>query len=94
MRRVTLSINADVDCGGLGRADSGSKRSGIQCSEHGSGILVDHSQQCASWRFWGPPPALPVLYRVEAEPKSVREFGLRHAQSVMPQLEMEKAFVR
>jgi hypothetical protein len=37
-------MTADVDCDGLRRAESGSERSGIQFSEHGSGIFIDHSQ--------------------------------------------------
>ena len=61
-------MTADVDCGGLRRADSGCERSGIQCSEHGSGILIDHRQQCASWRFWGPAASFPVLDRVRLKP--------------------------
>jgi hypothetical protein len=40
---LRFSMTADVDCGGLRRADSGREHSGIQCSEHGSGILIDHS---------------------------------------------------
>ena len=43
-RNATLSINPCVDCGGFRRTDSGKECNGIQCGEHGSGILVDHSQ--------------------------------------------------
>ena len=80
---------ADVDCGWLRRADSGSKGSGIQCSEHGSGILIDHGQQSASRSFWGPAASLPVLDRVKAEAKRVREFGLGHAQSIADRLDRQ-----
>jgi len=78
----TLSINLDMDSGGFRRADSGSERSGIQCGEHGSGILADDSEQSASRRFWGPPPPLPVLDSIKAEPKRVREPGLCHTKSI------------
>src|SRR5260370_1455728 len=57
-RRPTLSINPDADSAGFRRANSGSERGGIQCGEHGSGILVDDSEQRAGRRFWAPPPAL------------------------------------
>src|ERR1700728_1451374 len=69
-RRLTLSMTADVDGGAFRRADRGS----------------DHSQQCASGRFWGPAASLPVLDRVKAEAKRVREFGLCHAQSITDRL--------
>src|SRR5437660_2890300 len=81
-RRLTLSINPDADSGGFRRANSGSERGGIQCGEHGSGILVDDSEQSASRRFWASPPALPVLDSVQAEPERVRESGLCHAKSI------------
>ena len=81
-RCLTLSINPDVDCCGFRRANSGSERGGIQRGEHRSGILVDDSEQSASRRFWAPPPSLPVLDGIKAEPKRVREFGLCHAQSI------------
>jgi PAS domain-containing protein len=71
-----------VDSGRFRRADSGSERSGIQRGQHGSWILVDHSQQSASRRFWGPPSSLPVLDRFQAESKRVRESGLRHAKPI------------
>src|SRR5215467_11611702 len=81
-RRLTLSSHPDVDSGGFGWAKGGSRRSRIERSEHRSGVLVDHSEQGACWRFRGPPPSLPVLDRVKAEPKRVREFGLRHAKPI------------
>jgi hypothetical protein len=76
-----LSIDTSVDSG-FRRADRGGGRSGIQCGEHGSGIFVDDGEQRASWRFRGPPPSLPVLDSVQAEPKRVRESGLRHAKPI------------
>src|SRR5271165_3824692 len=81
-RRLTLSINPDVDSGGFRRADCRSGRCGIQCGEHGSGILVDDSEQNASGRFLGPLPTLPVFDGIKAEPKRVRESGLYHAKSI------------
>ena len=72
-RCLTLSIDPDVDRSGFRRADSGSNRSGIP---------VNDSEQSASRRFWGPPPALPVLNGIRAEPKRVRESGLCHAKSI------------
>src|SRR5258708_7287911 len=81
-RCLTLSNNPDVDGGGFRRADSSSERSGTQRGEHGSGILVDDSEQSASRRFWGPPPSLPVLDSIKAEPKRVRESGLCHTKSI------------
>jgi hypothetical protein len=74
-RCLTLSPNPDA---GIGRLRSG----GIQRSEHGSGILVDDSEQSASRGFWAPPPALPVLDSVKAESERVRESGLCHAKAV------------
>ena len=71
-----------MDSGEFGTGDSGSERSRIQCSEHGSGILVDDSEQSASRRFRGPPPSLPVLDSIKAEPKRVRKSGLCHAKSI------------
>jgi hypothetical protein len=44
-----------VNSGAFRRADTGSERSGIQRCKHGSGILVDDSQQSASRSFWGSP---------------------------------------
>ena len=70
-RCPTLSIDPEVQGGGSGRADSGSERTGIKCGEHGNGILVDDGEQSTSRRFWGPPPSLPVLDSVKAEPESV-----------------------
>ena len=70
-RCLTFSIDPDADSGGFRRANSGSERGGIQCGEHGSGILVDDSEQSASRRFWASPPALPVLDSVQAEPERV-----------------------
>jgi hypothetical protein len=87
-RRLTRFMTTGVNCGALRRADGGSERSGIQCSEHGSGILIDYSQQCASWRFWSPAASLPVLDRVKAEAKRVREFGLRHSQPITDRLDV------
>jgi hypothetical protein len=43
---------------------------------------MNDSEQGASRRFWGPPPSLPVLDRVKAEPKRVRESGLCHAKPI------------
>src|ERR1700688_2993358 len=80
--RPTLSINLDVDSGGFRRADSSSEHSGIQCGEHGSGILGDDGEQSASRRLWGSAPSLPVFDSVKAEPKRVRESGLCHAKSI------------
>jgi len=77
-----LSIDPDADSGGFRRANSGSERGGIQCAEHGGGILVDDSEQSAGWRFWDPAPSLPVLDSVQAEPECVRESGLGHAKSI------------
>jgi hypothetical protein len=51
----------------LGRVHGGSEACRIQCGEHSSGILVDHSQQSASWGFWDPPPAFPVLGRLSLQ---------------------------
>jgi hypothetical protein len=86
IRCLALSINPDADSGGFRGANrganSGAERGRIQCSEHGSGILVDDSEQSASRRFWDPPPSLPVLDSVKAEPERVREPGLRHAKSI------------
>jgi hypothetical protein len=79
-RCLTLSIDPDVDGCRFRKAKSGSERGDGQCGEHCSGILIDDSEQSASRRFWRPPPSLPVLDGVEAEPKPVREFGLCHAQ--------------
>ena len=81
-------MTADVDGGAFRRADSGSECSGIQCGQHGSGILIDHSQQSARRSFWGPAASLPMLDRVKAEAKRVREFGLCHAQSVTDRLDV------
>ena len=79
-------MTADMDGGGLRRANGGSEGSGFQCSEHGGGILIDHCQQRASWRFRSPATSLPVLDRVKAKAKRVREFGLCHAQSITDRL--------
>src|SRR5271157_5583088 len=65
-RGLALSIDLDADSGGFRRANSGGERGGMQCGEHGSGILVDDSEQSASRRFWAPPPSLPVLDRIQA----------------------------
>src|SRR5260370_14221533 len=78
--RLTLSINHNAESAGFRRAKG--ERGGIQCGEHGGGILVDDSEQSASRRFWAPPPALPVLDRVQAEPERVRESGLCHAKPI------------
>ncbi len=81
-RCLTPSVNPDVRSGGFRRPDSSSKRSGIQCGEHSGWIPVNDSEQRASRRFGGPPPALPVLDGIQAEPKRVRESGLCHAKSI------------
>jgi hypothetical protein len=81
-RGLTLSINPDADSGGIRRANSGGERGRIKRGKHGSGILVDDSEQSASRRFWDPPPSLPVLDSVQAEPEGVRESGLGHAKSI------------
>ena len=52
-----------MDSGEFGTGDSGSERSRIQCSEHGSGILVDDSEQSASRRFRGPPRRVSTTLR-------------------------------
>src|ERR1700757_2543258 len=88
-RRLTLPSRPDLDCDGFGRADGGSKRSRIERGEHCRGILVDHGEQGASWCFRRPPPSLPVLDRVKAEPKRVREFGLRHAKPIADGLHVD-----
>ena len=82
MRCLELSIDPEVGARGFRRADSRGDRTGIQCGEHGNGILVDDGEQSTSRRFRGPPPSLPVLDRVKAEPESARESGLGHTQSI------------
>ena len=72
----TLSISPDMDSAGFRRADSGNERGGIRGSEHGSWVVVDDSKQSANRRFYSPPPSLPVLDSIKAEPKRVREFWL------------------
>jgi hypothetical protein len=82
IRGLTLSIDPAADGSGFRRANSGSERGGVQRGEYGSGILVDHSEQSASRRFWDPPSSLPVLNCVQAEPECVGEPGLCHAKSI------------
>src|SRR5437016_1967172 len=81
-RCLTFSINPDVGSGGFRRPESGSKRSGIQCGEHSGRIPINDSEQRASRRFWRPPPSLPVLDGIKAEPKRVGESRLCHTKSI------------
>src|SRR5579862_3372 len=79
---VSRARSSVLRSGGFRRADSGGERGGIQRSEHGSGVLVDDSEQSASRRFRVPPSAFPVLDSVKAESERVRESGLCHAKAI------------